>query len=73
MKTSRYIFDMFIYIVLISISTPFAVMLYKMGNYGLSYVNAGATLLIVVVATDSTISFIKNQIKNRKRKGRRFK
>lgn len=73
MKPFKFVSEMFIYIVLVAICGPYAVMLYKMGYYGLSYVNAGATLLVVVIATDSTISFIKNLINNPKRKGRRFK
>ena len=73
MKPFKFVFEMFIYIVLVAICGPYAVMLYKMGYYGLSYVNAGASLLIVVIATDSTISFIKNLMFNPKRKGRRFK
>ena len=73
MKPFKFISEMFIYIVLVAICGPYAVMLYKLGYYGLSYVNAGATLLVVVIATDSTISFIKNLMDNPKRKGKRFK
>lgn len=73
MKPFKFVFEMFIYIMLLAICGPYAVILYRLGHYGLSYVNAGATLLVVVIATDFTVSFIKSQIKNRKRKGRRFK
>lgn len=73
MKPFKFVSEMFIYIVLVAICGPYAVMLYKLGYYGLSYVNAGASLLIVVIATDSTISFIKNLMNNPKRKGSRFK
>ena len=73
MKPFKFVSEMFIYIGLVAICGPYAVILYNLGFYGLAYVNAGATLLIVVIATDSTIGFIKNLMSNPKRKGRRFK
>ena len=73
MKPFKFVFEMFIYIMLLAICGPYAVMLYKLGYYGLSYVNAGASLLIVVIATDSIVSFIKSLKEKSKGKGRRFK
>lgn len=70
-KPIRYILECLIYIVLLAVCLPYAIISFELSDFRLMFANAGASLIMAVMVVWNIVEFVKALINQRK--GRRYK